>query len=183
VPFGEYIPLKRIFRFLETIAPIGDIERGREYTIFQVPNSASNLKDKFGVLICFEDLFPQISREFVKRGSGFLVNITNDAWYKYSSAAAQHLQASIFRAVENKVSLVRAANTGISGFILPSGKVAPLVNDLGKDIFFSGYQTQYIYVPRENYTFYSRHGDIFIGVISLFIFCVIVGRLLKRKNA
>ena len=75
VPFGEYIPLKHIFPFLETIAPIGDIQPGNKYTIFRQPAN-------FGVLICFEDLFPELSREFIKRVARFLVNITNDAWYK-----------------------------------------------------------------------------------------------------
>ncbi|MDO8489682.1 MAG: apolipoprotein N-acyltransferase, partial [Candidatus Omnitrophota bacterium] len=102
VPFGEYIPLKNIFPFLETIALIGDIQPGREYTIFRQPAN-------FGVLICFEDLFPELSREFIKRGARFLVNITNDAWYKEGSAPYQHFAASVFRSVENRVYLARAA--------------------------------------------------------------------------
>src|SRR3989338_7917652 len=86
VPFGEYIPLKKYLPFLETIVPIGDINKGEEYTLFKLPITNYQLQITFSTLICFEDLFPELSREFVKRGAGFLVNITNDAWYKKTSA-------------------------------------------------------------------------------------------------
>ncbi|MDD5653262.1 MAG: apolipoprotein N-acyltransferase [Candidatus Omnitrophica bacterium] len=165
VPFGEYIPLKQVFGFLQTVVPIGEIERGKNYTIFKE-------KADFGVLICFEDLFPELSRGFIKRGANFLVNITNDAWYKETSAAYQHFQANVFRAVENKVYLVRSANTGISGFIAPTGKIISLVkNAQGKNIFVPGYATQDISPSSGKITFYSRYGDIFI-ILSL-ILCLI----------
>ncbi|MDD5596259.1 MAG: apolipoprotein N-acyltransferase [Candidatus Omnitrophica bacterium] len=174
VPFGEYIPLKQVFGFLQTVVPIGEIERGKNYTIFKG-------KAGFAVLICFEDLFPELSREFVKRGANFLVNITNDAWYKQTSAPYQHFQASVFRAVENRVYLVRSANTGISGFILPSGKISSLVkNEKGKNIFVPGYDTQNILIGGRNFTFYTRYGNIFIWVLLIFIFySIIAGK--KRK--
>ncbi|MDD5130066.1 MAG: apolipoprotein N-acyltransferase [Candidatus Omnitrophica bacterium] len=174
VPFGEYIPLKNIFPFLETIAPIGDIQPGREYTIFNQPAN-------FGVLICFEDLFPELSREFVKRGARFLVNITNDAWYKESSAAYQHCAASVFRSVENRVYLARAANTGISGFIDPSGKISATVRDaLGKDIFVQGYSSQSICLAGGNRTIYNRYGNFFPVFCLLFNACVIISFLRNR---
>lgn len=138
VPFGEYIPLRGFFSFLETVVPIGDFTAGKEYTIF-------NTQDKFSVLICFEDLFPELSRRFIKQGADFLINITNDAWFQKTTAPYQHLQASVFRAVENRVFVVRAANTGVSGFITPSGKIISLVrNKQGRNIFISGYLTQQI---------------------------------------
>jgi len=168
VPFGEYIPLKNIFPFLETIVPIGDINRGREYTVFQIPIKSQDFF-RFSVLICFEDLFPELSRRFVKRGAGFLVNITNDAWYKQTSAPYQHLQASVFRAVENRVFLARAANTGISGFISPAGKIIKLVQDnSGRDIFVDGYATQQVEIPKRALSFYTRHGDSFIFLLLIF---------------
>jgi len=160
VPFGEYIPLKNIFPFLEKVVPIGDIKKGKEYTIF--PSG-------FAVLDCFEDVFPELAREFVKRGARFLVNITNDAWYKETSAPWQHLQASVFRAVENRVYLARAANTGVSGFIAPTGKIISLVRDkTGNSIFVDGFATQYIFMPESIRSFYTRYGDIFI------LFCLIM---------
>jgi len=167
VPFGEYIPLKNVFPFLETVVPIGDISPGREYTIFEKPA-------KFGVLICFEDLFPELSREFVKRGALFLVNITNDAWYKQSSASYQHFAASVFRSVENKVYLVRAANTGISGFISPAGRIISRVSEKGKLIFVPGFKTENIYPVAGPATFYNRYGDYFVYLCLLFVICGII---------
>ncbi|MCM8795305.1 MAG: apolipoprotein N-acyltransferase [Candidatus Omnitrophica bacterium] len=139
VPFGEYIPLRKIFGFLEKILPIGDFTPGREYTLFTLPVAGSRVVAKFAVLICFEDLFPKLSRQFVKRGADFLVNITNDAWFGRSAAAYQHLQASVFRAVENRVAVVRAANTGVSAFIAPSGKIISML-----EIFNEGKMTSSI---------------------------------------
>lgn len=162
VPFGEFVPFKKTFPFLQAIAPIGDIQPGREHTIFAKPCP-------FGVLICFEDLFPELSREFVKRGAKFLVNITNDAWYKEGSAAYQHFSASVFRAVENRVYLARAANTGISGFIDPRGRILSVVQDAGhKEIFVKGYSSQAISPAPIQLTFYNRYGDIFI------LFCLLL---------
>lgn len=170
VPFGEYIPLKKMLSFLETIAPIGDIEKGKDYTVFGTP-------EKFSVLICFEDLFPRISREFVKKGAGFLLNITNDAWYKETPAAFQHFQASVFRAVENRVFLVRSANTGVSGFIGPEGKIISLVGDkLGKNIFIDGFDSGMVGVSKKPFTFYTRHGDYFAAVCLIFVLCGIMLR-------
>ncbi len=175
VPFGEYIPLKNIFPFLETIAPIGDIRPGQEFTVFRAPAD-------FGVLICFEDLFPELSREFVKQGAGFLVNITNDAWYKKSSAAYQHFAASVFRAVENRVYLVRAANTGISGFIDPAGRILGLVQDgQGRKIFIPGQSSQSISLAARGRTIYNRYGDFFI-VFCLLLEIYFVISVFKRKN-
>ncbi|MDD4980214.1 MAG: apolipoprotein N-acyltransferase [Candidatus Omnitrophica bacterium] len=174
VPFGEYIPLKKTLRFLETIVPIGDFTPGREYTVF-------NLPAKFSVLICFEDLFPEISREFIKRGAVFLVNITNDAWFKKTTAPYQHLQASVFRAVENRVFLVRSANTGVSGFIAPTGKIVSLLADkAGNNIFVPGYKSSEISISGCGLSFYSRYGDIFIA--ACFFFFVLYGIIALRKR-
>jgi len=180
VPFGEYIPLKNVFPFLETVVPIGDITAGKNYTIFQIPNS--KITNRFAVLICFEDLFPELSREFIKRGAGFLINITNDAWYKKTSAAHQHLQASVLRAVENRRLLVRVANTGVSGFIAPSGKIISLVQDKnGRDIFVDGYKTEEIAAQKKTLSFYSRYGDIFPVLCFLFVSCGIISHFKKKK--
>ena len=175
VPFGEYIPLRKIFSFLETVVPIGDFTSGREYTVLNIPNPKSQIPNRFSVLICFEDLFPDLSREFVKRGAGFLVNITNDAWFKRTSSPYQHLCASVFRAVENRVFLVRSANTGVSGFIAPTGKIVSLVGDkFGNNIFISGYKSQEISLSRQSHSFYTRYGNIFVTACLLFVLCGII---------
>ena len=142
VPFGEYIPLRHILGFLKTIVPIGEITAGKEHTVFDTPA-------QFSVLICFEDLFPALSSRCIKAGARFLVNITNDAWYKKTPAAYQHLAASVFRAVENRVFLIRAANTGISAFISPEGKIISSVKDkLGTEIFVTGHATQAVFADK-----------------------------------
>ena len=185
VPFGEYLPLRRIFRFLEAIVPIGDFTSGKEYTIFELPAAGRRPPVTFSVLICFEDLFPQISRQFVKRGAGFLVNITNDAWFKKTPSPYQHLQASVFRAVENRVFLVRAANTGVSGFISPCGKIVSLVSDkLGNNIFIPGYITKVISTSALNKKpgFYTRYGDIFIFLLFIFVIYSIFRLVIQRKK-
>ena len=153
VPFGEYVPLKELFPFLETIVPIGDFTSGDSYTLFSLSPSAlpplsgpAGAGVKFGVLICFEDTVPELSRNFVKKGADFLVNITNDGWFKETKAPHQHLAASVFRAVENRVPLVRAANTGVSCFIDACGRIKAKVTGNGKDIFVPGTKTETIFL-------------------------------------
>lgn len=174
VPFGEYIPLRRIFRFLETVAPIGDIAPGREYTLFGIP-AADGKTVQAAVLICFEDLFPELSRRFARRGAAVLVNITNDAWYKETSAPYQHFQASVFRAVENRISLVRAANTGVSGVIAPSGRIISLVTDRsGRDIFVDGITSEMVPLGSGRLTCYGRIGDVFVWVCLALVTCGVI---------
>ncbi len=173
VPFGEYIPLRKILPFLQTIVPIGDIARGDEFKVFKI-NAANDpqgkVSSKFSVLICFEDVFPELSRQFVSRGADFLINITNDAWYKRTFAAYQHFQPSVFRAIENRVFVIRSANTGVSGFISSEGKIISLVADSsGREIFVDGYKTGSIPVAKKGRSFYNRFGDLTIIAVCALI--------------
>ena len=157
VPFGEYIPLPFIFGFLRGHFEIANFSKGEIYTIFKIKDL------NFGVLICFEDIFSDLVRNFVKRDADFMVNITNDAWFMKTSEPYQHLQASVFRAVENRINLVRAANTGISCFIDPYGRVINRVSsEAGGDTFIDGYKTQDIQIKKIR-TFYTQFGDLFIA--------------------
>ena len=168
VPFGEYIPLRKALPFLETVVPIGDFSPGKEYVVF------ANDTVRFSVLICFEDLFPELSRRFVNQGADFLVNITNDAWFAKSSSPYQHFSASVFRAVENRVPLVRAANTGVSGFIAPSGRII-----YATGIFVDDARTEELGFYSKKRTLYSRLGDVFVFICLLF---VSYGIIPFRKN-
>jgi len=194
VPFGEYVPFERyLFSFREYIdKPIGDFGRGTEYTLFSMRSLTSKTADgarirqtdfyKFGVMICFEDIFPYIAREFVRKGADFLVNITNDAWFGRTAAARQHLQASVFRAVENRVPVVRAANTGISCFIDPSGMVTSKVARDGSEISVEGLATDNINITAGR-SFYTKHGDVFVYFcIFMIVFLVIAERFFVRKQ-
>ncbi|MFH0828152.1 MAG: apolipoprotein N-acyltransferase [Candidatus Omnitrophota bacterium] len=178
VPFGEYIPLRNIFPFLQSIVPIGDETPGSEYTVFSI---GQGLRPKFSVLICFEDVFPELSRQFRKKGAQILINITNDSWFKDTFAPYQHFQASVFRAVENRIYILRSANTGISGFISPEGKIISLVkDDFGREVFVDGYKTEKIFVGQEAQSFYTRFGDL--AIISLCALITLITLVtLKRK--
>jgi apolipoprotein N-acyltransferase len=161
VPFGEYVPLKNFLPFLNAIVPIVEVTRGNRYTVFSLPDKGGPVK--FSTLICFEDLFPEISRAFLNKGAQFLVNISNDSWYKISPAGVQHLQASVFRAVENHVALVRATNGGVSAFITAHGKIRYLAPEKTDPVIAQGYSVAAI---RTSNTFspYTRYGDLFVGL-------------------
>jgi apolipoprotein N-acyltransferase len=119
VPFGEYIPFSDILPLPgPVVESIGNFSAGSD----SQPLAAG--KAKLGVLICFESIFPTLARQEVAKGANLLVNITNDAWFGRSSASIQHLAMAVFRAVENRRSLARAANTGISCFIDPAGRIS-----------------------------------------------------------
>jgi apolipoprotein N-acyltransferase len=153
VPFGEYVPLSNLLFFIGSLGEgIGNFKPGKEIFNFSLPQG------KFGVLICFEIIFPDLCRRFVKRGADFLVTITNDAWFGRTSAPCQHLSMATFRAIENRVFVARAANTGISAFIDPKGKI---VEQGG--IFTEEAMNGTIRLSRER-TFYTLYGDVFAWI-------------------
>lgn len=118
VPFGEYIPYKKILFFAKQLTrEVGDLQPGPTLRPLQLDGMP------LGMLVCYEDTFPEIARSLVAQGSVLLINITNDAWYGWSSAAVQHMAASVFRAVENGRYLVRATNTGVSAVVGPDGAI------------------------------------------------------------
>lgn len=121
VPFGEYVPLKKFLPFIAPLVEaVGDFSRG------EIRNPPVSGKARLGVLICFESIFPDISRNWVNEGANVLINITNDAWYGKSIAPYQTLAMTRLRAVETRRSIVRSANTGFSAFIDPLGRVSHL---------------------------------------------------------
>lgn len=175
VPFGEYIPLKSsLLFFLEKMVEgIGDFQAGPGPTIlsFQLKESDGATparRVKFGVVICYEVIFPDLVRRIAGSGAEFLVTITNDAWFGDSSAPAQHFSMVVFRSVENHLAFARAANTGISGFIDPFGRI------IVASPTFTQTALQAEIPVRQTKTFYSRHGDVFAYgcmLISL-LFCL-----------
>jgi len=117
VPFGEFVPFKRLLFFLgPLVETVGDFSAGAEPTVLDADGR------RVGVSICYESVYPWISRAFVRRGSRLLATITNDAWFGRSSAAYQHFEQGSLRAIEEGRYLVRAANTGISGAVDPYGR-------------------------------------------------------------
>ena len=143
VPFGEYVPLgeklPRWERWVEDIAGYRfSFVPGKEQNILSIDSTP------FGVLICFEDIFPGLSRRFKEKGARLLINITDDHWFGRGPAPYQHLAASVLRAVENRLPVVRSANTGISAFIDSSGRIINMVEKEGKAIFVRGVSVQEI---------------------------------------
>ncbi len=163
VPFGEYVPLKSMLFFVHKLAyGIGDFEGGRTYTIFHLPQG------RFGVTICYEVIFPDQVRRYVKEGADFLVNITNDAWFGRSAAPAQHLAMAALRAAENHRYLIRAANTGISAIVDPTGRILQ-----ASEVFVPAVVSGRIQLQRGE-TFYTRYGDLFAWLCVAFVFAVFV---------
>jgi apolipoprotein N-acyltransferase len=157
VPYGEYVPLRRFFPFLgKIVEAVGDFKAGQAGRVLSWEGG------KLGVLICFEVIFPGLARTLAANGAQLLVNITNDAWFGKSSAPYQHLSMAVFRAVENRRSLTRAANTGISVFVDPVGRI------LGETpLFEEAVRTGSVPIMEER-GFYTRWGDAFA------ILCVMV---------
>jgi len=171
VPFGEYVPLRNLLsKFIKTVNDLGEFTKGEKYTVFNLDEQT-----KFSVLICYESIFPELVAKFVSSGAKFLVNITNDAWFLNTSAPYQHFIFNIFRAVENRCFLFRAANTGISGVISPSGKVL-----LKTNLFEGGYFVYNTNFYHKN-TFYTKFG-VYLWSIYFIFFIVPFTKMIKIKN-
>jgi apolipoprotein N-acyltransferase len=167
VPFGEYLPFRKQLPFLAEAVGLDDFSPGKIPTVFE--QKVRGREVPFSVAICFEDTLPHIARQFIQKGAELLVNITNDAWFNDSNEPYMHLQASLFRCVETRRSLVRAANTGISCGIDPYGRVLKYVqNGRGKKSYVDGTAVFWVPLNRE-VTFYTKMGDIFTYLCFLCI--------------
>src|SRR3989441_987272 len=156
IPFGEYEPLRGIVRWPKAIvASVGHFLPGDQHVVFTTRGFT------FGSIICWEIIFPDLFRQFVKRGAGFMVNATNEAWFHGTAVPYQLLAMSAFRAAENRVAIVRAANTGISAFIDPFGRITARLRGVNqKELFVEGGLNGAVTVSMGR-TFYTMHGDLF----------------------
>jgi apolipoprotein N-acyltransferase len=120
VPVSEYFPMKRYLpdSWQKLVTGVSDWDMGSRYTVFSAPPA------KFGVVICFESVFPELFRKFVSKGVNLMGIITNDAWFRGTYAPEQHYSMAPFRAVENRVAVFRCANYGISCIIDPWGRTS-----------------------------------------------------------
>jgi apolipoprotein N-acyltransferase len=197
VPFGEYLPLDKSVRLVRNFTPLGfSCMPGKENTIFHIPLSSSptadssikNIDAKFAVLICFEDTMAYLARQAVRKGAMFLVNQTNDAWFDNSPAAVQHLSHSVFRAVENKVPVIRCANTGVSCFIDHTGKIDDVTLHLlqNKSIHIGMHRTGEIWIPYYplSPTLYTKYGDwLFAIPCTIITFFVVIFIVIYNQRA
>jgi apolipoprotein N-acyltransferase len=148
VPFGEYVPLQGVLFFVHRLVEAtGDFAAGDRPVVMNLAAARS------GILICYEAIFPELSRDLVRHGANLLVNITNDAWFGRTSAPYQHLSMAVLRTVELRVPMARAANTGISALIDPSGRILQETG-LFEEARLTGSLTL-----GSGQTFYCRHGE------------------------
>lgn len=201
VLFGEYVPfrygrLHSLYRKLNSLTPWGangeeySLTWGKKYSVFdmQAPSQGGRTYH-FAIPICYEDVIPHLIRQFVTGPDGrkrvdFLLNISNDGWFSHSTELPQHLAACAFRAVENRVSIARAVNTGVSGFIDPDGRIHGLVREAGKEPWegVSGYSVSELKIdPRQS--LYSRYGDWFANACGLLGLLFLIDAFVARVRA
>jgi len=177
LPFGEYVPYEGVFPWPEFVVPKGmnsDLA-GTDLILFGVNGT------KFGTPICSEVMYPELCRRMVTEGAEFLVNISNEAWFGKSAFPYQFLSVCVFRAVENRVNVVRSTNTGVSGFIDPYGRIVAKLTRGDKEIFVEGTLTQNILLSSPG-TFYTLYGDILAyGCIAFSVGLVVLVLLGKGR--
>lgn len=174
VPFGEYVPLKKWLPFLgKMVANVGDFKTGEK------GNTLPWRDLRLGIQICFEIIFPGLSRAMAQNQASLLINITNDAWFGHTAAPYQHFSMTVFRAIENRRSLVRSANTGISGFIDPVGRIVAAT-----PLFKEAVLVRSVPIVTIS-TGYTRYGDAFAGGCLLVVLAAAIGKLIlayKKKS-
>ena len=158
VPFGEFVPMDKTFPILRKLTPIGgNFGTGKGAQLFQ----DNRRPIRIGMLICFEDVFPALARESVQSGANLLINITNDGWFKESHEQMQHAANAVFRAVENRVPLVRCSNNGYTCVIEPTGRISASLEDTGHNIYVRGMKIAEVKLYDRPQAFYTRYGDVF----------------------
>ena len=183
VPFGEYVPGRHTLPGISQI--VGDqvpedFGFGKEYTVLKTARPEVRLAP----LICFEDTIGELTRQFVLRGANLLTNVTNDGWFQRSAGSRQHLANAVFRCVENRLPMVRSANTGVTCFINEFGRITQILLDENGSQFTEGVLAGEVAVPTDSrQTFYLRHGELFENVCSgicLLTLLALLPRLVRR---
>jgi apolipoprotein N-acyltransferase len=187
VPFGEYVPGRHSVPLLARIVGEqvpGDFKAGKNHTVFEL----TNRDVKVAPLICFEDTVGELTRRFVlpsetNPGANLLADITNDGWFLHSAASHQHLANAIFRCVETRRPMIRAANTGVTCFVNEFGRVTQKLQDDTGSTFTEGVLTGEVKIPTENdLTFYTRHGELFAKLCAvLSAIATLAAFALRRK--
>jgi apolipoprotein N-acyltransferase len=186
VPFGEYVPGRHTIPLLARVVGDqvpGDFAFGKEHTVFHLTND----KALVAPLICFEDTIGDLTRRFVLRGANLLANVTNDGWFLRSAASQQHVANAVFRCVETRLAMVRAANTGVTCFVNEFGRITQILLDEHGSQFTEGVLTGEVSIPTgHEMTFYVRHGELFahtcvgISVLLLIFFGM---QLVRRRKS
>jgi apolipoprotein N-acyltransferase len=187
VPFGEYVPGRHTVPLLARIVGDqvpGDFKEGSEYAVFTL----TNIDVHIAPLICFEDTIGDLTRQFVlsnetNPGANLLVDVTNDGWFERSAGSHQHLANAIFRCVETRRPMIRAANTGVTCFINQFGRVTQILRDDMGSTFTEGVLAGEIKVPTEQeLTFYVRHGELFAKICAVVTAISMVAIFVLRRK-
>jgi apolipoprotein N-acyltransferase len=168
VIFGEYVPLQHTLPFLKYLTPIpGSYTSGDKPVQFDLEDQ--NIRT--AVLICFEDIFPHLAREYVDDDTDLLINLTNNGWFGESASQWQHGLSALFRAIENNVPLIRCSNNGLTCWIDERGRIKQMFRDATDRIYGPGILYATVPLPAHGThtpTFYHRHGDLFGWVCTGF---------------
>ncbi|MDR1511384.1 MAG: apolipoprotein N-acyltransferase [Endomicrobium sp.] len=166
VVFGEFIPFKTFFsKFFGVLSQMNDLMKGEDNEVF------SNGKMSVGSIICSENFFSNISRKFALSGAKVFTNHTNDAWFFDTAAPYQHFMMNVFRAIENRKSVMVSANSGISGIIESSGIIIEKTSSLKKGLLIGKFF-------QNNFkTFYTKYGDLFVGLCVVLLLGLVFLRL------
>jgi len=205
VIFGEYIPLGRWLPFVKWFTPItGGFTPGNKTVPFEMdwwgqchreprPGSSDSSPGvsprhmvKTSTLICFEDVFPHLVREYVEDDTDFLVNLTNDGWFGEGAEQWQHAASAVFRAVENGLPLARCCKNGLTCWIDSRGRLRDILRDKSGSVHGAGVITAQIPVlaPGEKRarTFYNEHGDWFGWLCVALAALAVLSRLVKPRR-
>jgi apolipoprotein N-acyltransferase len=162
VPFGEYIPFRRLLFFAHALTGnVGETDRGTERKVFRLNGH------RYGVFLCYESVFADEVRQFAQLGAEVLVNLSDDGWYGDTSAPWQHLNMARMRAIENRRWLLRDTNNGVTAVIDPYGRVRQSIPRHQADALPAGYGF------RSDVTFYTAHGDIFAYLCAVLAMCCV----------
>ncbi|MFO7890898.1 MAG: apolipoprotein N-acyltransferase [bacterium] len=181
VPFSERVPLVDTFPFIYNLAKILDLNVGNYFSgdsasVFTLQSSSSDYCIKFSTGICYDSVFPRLVQRFIQNGAQFVIIITNDGWFGNISGPYQHAQIAVLRAIENRVWIARCANTGISEFINPYGKIVKKTKLSERTVM-----THSVYVNKSK-SFFTKHGKYFVYLILCFdVFILII--TFSEKNS
>jgi apolipoprotein N-acyltransferase len=175
VPFGEYLPFRRVLSFLgPLVQAVGELRPGpARQPLLGVPEQGI---PPIGLSVCYEIIFATIARRQVLDGAELLATITNDAWYGTTSAPYQHFAMARLRAIENRRYLVRAANTGISGVVDPWGRV------VAATALYERRALMATVAARTDLSLYTRFGDVFGWGCALVALVQLVPVLRRRER-
>ena len=193
VVLGEYVPMQDEWPWVDDLVKrasklvaVPNLKRGTEMTVFRLGRD----EWKFGTPICFEIMFADACRGFANRGATFLVTLSNDGWFKDSEELEQILIVTKFRAVECRIGIVRATNTGVSAFVTPCGEAETLVGRDGETKEFAGTMVRRVLL-KDGETFYAKHGDLLgwgsqtlvLGLAGAVLALRLGRRLIRRRPA